>query len=154
MPNTTAQDEASGAPAQTGDILAIVREVSPGVYQDFRLSLSDLATLIGGGSSPGVTAFTASRDLALADALNTINATAGGTLTIQPDSTINHAAGTIVAVAVRGAAVTLQAGTGVSLNGVTAGGVTTAAAGGGTVPQFSVRKVAADTWVTDLSGVA
>ncbi|MEO1573289.1 MAG: hypothetical protein AAFU51_18750 [Bacteroidota bacterium] len=200
MPNTKLSEETSGAPAVGTDIIGISRETSPSVYADFSLTLSDLATLLGGGTTlagltdvygtpsdgqvltfdpdaggggvgselpgwrpetpstaggnPGIINVSSSRVLDLADAWDTLVFTSAATLTIPADATTNFPLGTIISFAASGGIGTLTAASGVTLNGISAGSIASDPPSTGTIPQFTLIKTAADTWVTSLEGVA
>ncbi|MEL6220249.1 MAG: hypothetical protein AAFR79_17600 [Pseudomonadota bacterium] len=196
MPNTKLSEETSGAPAVGTDIIGISRETSPDVYADFSLTLSDLAALLGGGTTlagltdvfpgtpadgqvltydpdaggsgvpgwrpetpstaggnPGIVNVSSSRVLILDDAWDTVVFTAAATLTIPADATTDFSLGNILSFAAVGGIATLTAASGVTLNGRPAGTVDSDPPSTGTVPQFTLVKIAANTWVTSLEGV-
>ncbi|MEO0623147.1 MAG: hypothetical protein AAF183_13050 [Pseudomonadota bacterium] len=199
MPNTKLSEETNGAPAVGTDIIGISRETSPSVYADFALTLSDLAALLGGGTTlagltdvygtpsngqvltfdpdaggggvgselpgwrpetpstaggnPGIINVSSSRVLILDDAWDTVVFTSAATLTIPADATTDFPLGNILSFAAVGGIGTLTAASGVTLNGRPAGTVDSDPPSTGTIPQFTLVKIAANTWVTSLEGV-
>ncbi|MEL6208600.1 MAG: DUF2793 domain-containing protein [Pseudomonadota bacterium] len=106
------------------------------------------------GGNPGIINVSSSRVLDLADAWDTLVFTAAAALTIPDDATTDFPLGTILSFAAVGGIGTLTAASLVTLNGRPAGTVDSEPPSTGTIPQFTLIKIAANTWVTSLEGVA